>query len=77
MADDAAGKGRQTTQQPTINRSIGGAMTLAKAAVMMTMEARARAWWWQQRAAGHHPVVVVDGGGKEVIAAAAIDRHCS
>ena len=49
-------------------------MTLAKAAVMMTAEARARVWWrqhrrWrQQQAVGHHPVVVVDGGGKDVIA---------
>ncbi len=25
MADDAAGKGRQTTQQPTINRCVGDA----------------------------------------------------
>ena len=81
MADNAAGKGRQTTQQPTIDRSIGGAMTLAKAAAMVTAEARARAWWrqhWrrrQRRAVGHHPVVVVDGSGKDVIAAATIDRH--
>ena len=66
-------------------------MTLAKAAAMVTTEARARAWWrqhwrrrqrwrrrWRQRrAVGHHPVVVVDGGGKDVITAAAIDRHCS
>jgi hypothetical protein len=84
-ADNAAGKGQQTTQQPTIDRSIGGAMTLAKAAVMVTAEARARAWWrrhWrrrQRRAVVHHPVVVVvvDGSGKDVIAAAAINHHCS
>jgi hypothetical protein len=31
-ADNAAGKGQQTTQQPTIDRSVGEAMTLAKAA---------------------------------------------
>ncbi len=55
-------------------------MTLAKAAVMVTAEARA--WWWQhwqwqQRwAVGHHPVFVIDGGGKDVITAAAIDRRC-
>ena len=50
-------------------------MTLAKAAAMVTTEARARAWWqqhwrrlrrlWQRWAVGHHPVVVVDGGGKD------------
>ena len=58
-------------------------MTLAKAAAMVTAEARARAWWRQQRAVGHHPDVVVDGGGKDLIApppstAAAVDndRHC-
>jgi hypothetical protein len=90
MADDASGKGRQTTQQPTINRSIGGAMTLAKAAamVMVMAEARAGAWWqqhwrrlrqrWrQQRAVGHHPVAIIDSGGKDVIATTAINRHCS
>ena len=36
---------QQMTQQPTNNRSVGGAMTLAKAAAMVTAEARARAWW--------------------------------
>jgi hypothetical protein len=41
MADDAAGKGRQMTQQPTIDRSVEGAMTLAKATAMVTAEARA------------------------------------
>ena len=75
------------TQQPTIDRSIGGAMTLAKAAAMVTVEAMARVWWqqhrwrlrrWRQRrAVGHHPVVIVDGGGKDVIATAAIDHRCS
>jgi hypothetical protein len=66
------------TQQPTINRSVGGAMTLAKAATMVTSEARARLWrWWQRQAVGYHPVVVVHGSGKDVIAAAAIDRRCS
>ena len=54
---------------------------LAKAAAMVTVEARARAWWqqhrwrwrqWrQQRAVGHHPVVIVDGGGKDVVPATA------
>ena len=66
-------------------------MTLAKAAAMVTVEARARAWWrqhqrrrrrwwrrWRQRwAVGHHPGIVVDCGGKDIIAAAAIDRRCS
>jgi hypothetical protein len=58
-------------------------MTLAKAAAMVTAEARTRVWWrqhWrrrQRRAIGHHPVVVVDGGGKDVIATATIDRRCS
>jgi hypothetical protein len=57
-------------------------MTLAKAAAMVTAEARARTWWrqhwrwrrrWRQRrAVGHHPVIVVDSGGKDVIAVAAI-----
>jgi hypothetical protein len=57
------------TQQPTIDRSVGGAMTLAMAAVMVMAEARARAWWrqhlrlWQRWVVGHHPVVVVDSGG--------------
>ncbi len=37
MADNAAGEGRQMTQQSTIDR-------LAKAAAMVTAEARARAW---------------------------------
>jgi hypothetical protein len=48
MADNAAGEGQQTTQHPTINRSAGGMVTLAKAAVIVTIEAKARAWWWQQ-----------------------------
>ena len=75
------------TQQPTINRSVGEVMTLAKAAAMVTAEARARAWWrqhqrrlrrWrQQRVVGHHPVVVVDGGDKNIFATAAIDHRCS
>ena len=58
-------------------------MTLAKAAMMVTAEARARAWWWQHRrqqqrqAVGHHLVIIVDGSGKDVIAAPAIDHHCS
>ena len=57
-------------------------MTLAKAAAMVTAEARARVWWrqhrrrwrwWRQRrAVGHHPVTVVDGSGKDVITVAAI-----
>ena len=56
-------------------------MTLAKAAVMVTVEARA--WWrqhqWQRQrwAVSHHPVVDIDGGGKDVIAAAAINCRCS
>ena len=81
--DVAAGEGQLTTQQPTIDMSVGGVMALAKAAAMVTVEARARAWWWQhqrrrqRRAVGHHPDVVVDGGGKDAIAAAAIDRRCS
>ena len=60
-------------------------MTLAKAAVMVSAEARARAWWrqhwgwwrrWRQRrAVGHHPVVVVDSSGKDIIAATAINRR--
>ena len=58
-------------------------MTLAKAAVMVTAEARARTWWRQHQrrrqrwAVGHHPVVLVDSGGKDVIAAATINRRCS
>jgi hypothetical protein len=40
MADNAAGEGRQTTQQPTINRSVRGAVTLAEAAVIVMVEAR-------------------------------------
>ena len=62
-------------------------MPLAKTAVMVMAEARARAWWrqhrrrwrrWRQRrAVGHHPVAIIDGGGKDVIAAAAIGRPCS
>jgi hypothetical protein len=81
MADNAAGKGRQTTQQPTIDRSVGGAMTLAKAAVMVMEEARV--WWrqhWrrrQRRVVGHHPVIIVDDDGKDIIAITAINRHCS
>ncbi len=83
MADNAAGEGGQITQQPTIDRSVGGVMTLAKASAMVMAEARARAWWRQyrrrrqRRAVGHHPVVVVDGGGKDLITAAAINRRCS
>jgi hypothetical protein len=87
MADNAAGEGRQIIQQPTINRSIRGVMTLAKAAAMVTAEARARAWWqqhrwrlrrWRQgRWVGNHPVVIVEGGGKDIIAATTIDHHCS
>ena len=56
---------------------------MAKAAVMVSAEARARVWWWQhwrrrqQRAVGHHPVVVVDGSGKDVTAVVAINRRCS
>ncbi len=75
------------TQQSTINRSVGGAVALVKAAAMVTADARARAWWrqhrqrwwrWRQgRAVGHHPVIVVDDSGKDVITTAAIDRHCS
>ena len=49
MADDAAGEGRQMTQQPTIDRSVGGAMTLAKAAAMVMAEATATAWWQQHQ----------------------------
>jgi hypothetical protein len=75
----------QTTQHSTIDRSVGGVMTLANAAAMVAAEARARAWWrqhwrqlWRQQwAVGHHAFVVVDGGGKDVIAAAAINRCCS
>ena len=58
-------------------------MMLAKAAAIVTAEARARAWWrqhWrrqQRRAVGHHPVVVIDGSGKDVITAAIINRRCS
>ncbi len=40
MADDAAGKGQQTTQQPTIDRSVGDTVTLAEAALILTAEAR-------------------------------------
>jgi len=43
MTDDAAGEGRQTTQQPTINMSVGGVMPLAKATAMVMAEASARA----------------------------------
>ena len=70
MADNAAGKGQQTTQHPTIEMSIGGEMTLAKAAVMVTAEARARAWWRRQRRpsteAGEVVVGAFDGGGSVV-----------
>ena len=81
--DVAAGEGQLTTQQPTIDMSVGGVMALAKAAAMVTVEARARAWWRQHqrrrqlRVVGHHPAVVVDGGGKDIIPAATIDRRCS
>ena len=44
-ADNAAGKEQQTTQQPTIYRSIGGAVTLAEAATIVRVEARVRVWW--------------------------------
>jgi hypothetical protein len=77
MADDVAGEGQQMTQQSTIDRSVGGAVTLLKAAAMVTVDARARAWWRQGRAVGHHPVIVVDDSGKDVITTTAIDRHCS
>ena len=51
---------------------------MAKAATMVTSEARARLWRRRQRrAVGYHPVVVVHGSGKDIIAAAAIDRRCS
>jgi len=33
------------TQQPTIDRSVGGAVTLVEAAAIVTAEARVRAWW--------------------------------
>jgi len=35
MADNAAGEEQQTTQQPTIDRSVGGAVTLG----------RLQQWW--------------------------------
>ncbi len=38
--DNAADKGQQTTQIPTINRSIRGAVTLAEAAAIVMAEAR-------------------------------------
>ena len=44
MANYTAGKEQQTTQQPTINRSVGGAVTLAEAAAIVTAEARVRVW---------------------------------
>ena len=43
MADNAAGKEQQTTQQPTIDRSVGGAVTLVEAAAIVRAEARMRA----------------------------------
>jgi hypothetical protein len=56
MADNAAGKGRQRTQQPTIDRSVRGTVTLAEAAAIVMAEARVLL----------PPLliaVVVDGGG--------------
>jgi hypothetical protein len=56
MAENAAGKGQQTTQQPFIDRSVRGAVTLAQAAAIVTAEARVPP----------PPLltaVVVDGGG--------------
>ncbi len=56
MADNAAGKGRQTTQQPTIDRSVRGAVTLAQAAAIVMVEARVLP-------PPLSTAVVVDGGG--------------
>ena len=51
-------KEQQRTQQPTIDRSVGGAVTLVEAAAIVTAEARGRVWWrrrhrrqrrWRQR----------------------------
>ncbi len=38
--DNAAGEGQQTTQQPTIDRSVRGAVTSAEAAAIVTAKAR-------------------------------------
>ena len=44
MANNAAGKEQQTTQQPTIDRSNGGAVMLAEAAAIVRAETRVRVW---------------------------------
>jgi hypothetical protein len=91
MADDAAGERQQTTQQPTINRSLRGAVTLAQAAAIVTVEARVppppllRAVVIDGGGSGMEPMapmavslmaVAVDGsGGNGVVTAAVKDNN--
>jgi hypothetical protein len=35
-------------QQPTMDGSVGGVVTLVEAAAMLTVEVRIRALWWRQ-----------------------------
>jgi hypothetical protein len=90
MADNAAGKGRQMTQQPTIDRSVTGAVTSAQAAAIVTVEARvplpplSTAVVVDRGGGGMEPTspmaasltaVAVDGGGGNSVVAAAIDDN--
>jgi hypothetical protein len=90
MADNAAGKGRKTTQQPTIDRSVRGAVTLALAAAIVTAEAKVprptllTAVVANRGGGGMEPMapmaasltaVAVDGGGGDGVVAAAIDDN--
>jgi hypothetical protein len=90
MANNAAGKGRQMTQQPTINRSIKGAVTSAEAAAIVTVEARVPLPPLSTEVVvdggggGMEPMapmaasltaVAVDGGGGDGIVAAAVNNN--
>ena len=71
MVEDVAGKGQQTTQQPTINRSVEDAMTSAEATAIVMVEARVRVGWqrhWRQRRQLLMAVAVDGGGGNGVVA---------
>jgi hypothetical protein len=90
MAVDAAGKGQQMTQQPTIDRSVRGAVTLAQAAAIVTAEARVppppllTAVVVNGGGGGMEPMapmaasltaVAVDGSGSDGVVAAAVDDN--
>jgi hypothetical protein len=62
MAENTAGEGRQTIQQPTINGSLGGMVTLVEAEEMVTVEAMARARQWQRWGYGGNDINNNNGG---------------